>query len=285
MCSLMDIYRSISTSHLGNGTTTLFWKDFWHDGELMCDKLPHLYSFVLEEDSSVANMASLEDPSTAFALPLSTEAYSEYEYSRELLNAYPLDPTKEDRRSFTWGNDRYTSARFYKFIFESSICDPSYNSIWKSKCLPKLKVFLWLLYYDRLNTKDLMVRKHWVLEDGPACPLCTTGVVETRDHLFFGCSFAADCWNLVGIDWDLQRPILDRIRRAQSSFNGACFLEIFACAVWNIWKVRNELIFQNIQPSHGRWKGKFRADLLLHQFRVKKALVLPLLQWISDLSS
>jgi hypothetical protein len=32
------------------------------------------------------------------------------------------------------------------------------NAIWKSKSLPKIKVFLWLLMINRLNTRDLMLR-------------------------------------------------------------------------------------------------------------------------------
>jgi hypothetical protein len=31
--------------------------------------------------------------------------------------------------------------------------------IWKSKCTPKIKTFFWLLANDRLNTKDMLIRK------------------------------------------------------------------------------------------------------------------------------
>jgi hypothetical protein len=42
--------------------------------------------------------------------------------------------------------------------------------------------------------------------------------------------------------WCNSSPIPERILLAKSNFIGPCFFEIFACAAWNIWKVRNDLI-------------------------------------------
>ena len=81
-----------------------------------------------------------------------------------LLQNYTLITSEYDTKSFVWGSNSYTAAKFYNFAFAQVQCDVGFNSIWKSKCLPKLKVFLWLLYYDRLNTLDLMTRKHWQVE-------------------------------------------------------------------------------------------------------------------------
>ena len=280
--SLIHIYRSFTKSRVGNGETTLFWKDFWHKDVILCEHFPHLYSFVLEEDSSVADMVRLVNPNDAFALPLSSQAYEELEASRMLLSAHPFDANQLDTRSFTWGNDSYSAARYYKFVFGSLPCPREFTAIWKSKCLPKLKVFLWLLLHDRLNTKDLMTRKHWTIDGGPACSMCSSGDIETRDHLFFECSFASSCWDSIGISWDLQRGLVDRIYLSKTIFSGACFWEVFACSAWNIWKARNDYIFNLAQPSLGAWMAKTRADLLLHQYRVKGAHVQPLLLWIRD---
>ena len=156
------------------------------------------------------------------------------------------------------------------------------NYIWKSRCLPKLKVFLWLLLKDRLNTKDLMVRKHWHVEGGHSCVLCDDDVLETRDQLFFTCPFANRCWDTIHIDFENIGHIHSRILKTKSDFTGPCFMEIFATAAWNIWKARNELIFQGLQASLSRWRIHFQSDLLLHQHRVKTALVQPLLEWVQN---
>ena len=157
--------------------------------------------------------------------------------------------------------------------------DLALNSIWKSRSLPMLKVFAWLLMHDRLNTRDLMLRKNWHLNTGPDCVLCDSAVIESRDHLFFECVFAQQCWNTLDIHWDCTLPFTDRFAQAKSSFVGPCFMEVVACAAWNIWK-RNDLIFQGQHASFGRWRVRFQSDLLLHRFRVKSALVQPLVDWL-----
>ena len=183
------------------------------------------------------------------------------------------DSVHNDSHSFVWGNGEYTSAKYYKFIFAGVPQNTTLQSIWKSKALPKLKVFDWLLLLDRLNTKDLMLRKCWHLEDGSDCVLCDQTTLETRDHLFFDCTFARRCWEAIGLSWNTNIAIFPRMEHARHLFDGPCFLEVFSCVTWNIWKVRNDLIFREIQPSFGRWKTTFQGDLILHQYRVRESMV------------
>jgi hypothetical protein len=198
----------------------------------------------------------------------------------QIIDGLVINVDAHDSRVFIWGTSSYSSAKYYKFIFAQFPQDQALNSIWKSKCLPKLRVFTWLLVHDRLNTKDIMQRKNWHIEDGPACILCANDELETRDHLFFNCTFAHECWTTIGIVWDSNLPISDRIIIARAAFRGPCFMEIFACAAWNIWKERNDFIFNHQPHSLNRWKVRFQSDLLLHQYRVKAAMVQPLLEWI-----
>jgi hypothetical protein len=57
-------------------------------------------------------------------------------------------------------------------------------------------------------------------------------------------------------------------------------MEVVACAAWNIWRVRNDFIFQDQASSFGQWRVGFSSDLMLHQFKVKGALVQPLIDWL-----
>jgi hypothetical protein len=105
--------------------------------------------------------------------------------------------------------------------------------------MPKFKAFEWLLLMDRLNTKNIMTRRNWQVEGGN-CVLCNIQQEETRDHLFFDCAFAKQCWEFLDIQWDLVAPIFTRISLADSNFNGPCFMEVISCASWNIWKEQND---------------------------------------------
>ena len=57
--------------------------------------------------------------------------------------------------------------------------------LWKSRCTMKIKVFGWLLFFDRLNTKDLLIHRHWrsPLDDN-LCVICNEYVYEDRLHFF-----------------------------------------------------------------------------------------------------
>jgi hypothetical protein len=278
--SLVGDYRSISKSQIGNGSSTLFWKDFWQCEINLCDKFPRLFSYALNEDLTVADFAHSPDATSLFSLPLSVQAFEELEQVQQIMENLVIDPSTHDSRVFVWGSNQYTSAKYYKFLFARLPQDPALNSVWRSKCLPKLRVFAWLLIQDRLNTKDIMQRKNWHVEGGTTCVLCTNSILESRDHLFFQCSFAQECWGSVGIQWDNSLSISNRLLLARSMFMGPCFMEIFTCAAWNLWKERNDLIFKNQHVSMARWKVRFRSDLMLHQYRVKEAVVQPLIAWV-----
>jgi hypothetical protein len=53
----------------------------------------------------------------------------------------------------------------YKLNFEHIQATLFSPWIWKSKCTPKIKSFFWLLANDRLNTKDMLIRKNFNLNE------------------------------------------------------------------------------------------------------------------------
>jgi hypothetical protein len=218
---------------------------------------------------------------SVFALPMSVEAFQEWQEVARLIGNTPIHAHLPDIRSFVWGNT-YTPSKFYNFLFARLPKDKVLNAIWKSKALPKLKVFAWLLFMDRLNTLDIMQRKHWYVESGYACSMCPVGILESSHHLFFRCDFAMQCWAFLGIQWTTNGLFFEIFDAAKANFTGPCFFEVFACATWNIWKTRNDRIFKHIPASLDRWKTGFQNDLLLHRYRVKTAKVQPLVEWLTS---
>jgi hypothetical protein len=280
--SFVDDYRSITTCQIQDGSSTLFWKDFWTEGGLLCHKYPRLFSYVIDEDVSVLRMTQTERLDSIFVLPLSVEAFQEWQEITHLVSTVSLSEHRSDQRTFVWGS-KYTPSKFYNFLFAQLVRDVALNAIWKSRALPKLKVFVWLLFWDRLNTRDIMQRKHWHIDSGYECELCMSNTLETSQHLFLYCDFARQCWDFLHIQWDASLDLKQNFVAARSSFSGPCFFEVFACAAWNIWKARNDLVFNNIPSSLARWKVGFQSDLLLHRYKVKQVVIQPLVAWISSL--
>jgi hypothetical protein len=263
---LVEDYRSVTQCSVGSGTSVLFWKDFWREGELLCDKFHRLFSYVLNEDMSVAKISMIQNLISCFVLPLSVEAYDKFQQVSQLIADHLTDSSAQDQRVFVWGSSKYAASKFYNLMFAQLPKDPALNAIWKSRSMPKLKVFAWLLMLDHLNTRELMIRKNWHLDSGPECVLRDEILIESRDHLYFDCSLAQQCWEDIGIQWDTSLQFTDRFIQSRRNYVGPCFLEVMVCVAWNIWEERNDYIFQGEQPSIGRWRVRFQNDLRIFPF-------------------
>jgi hypothetical protein len=136
--NLIDIYRGITSSQIGNGDIVLFWKDHWNTDQLLCDRFPRLFSFALNEDTSVAQFIRSEDQFQFFALPLSVQAYEELSALLNITREIHSDPSSLDERTFYWSSTQYSSSKYYKFIFQGLPNNRALGCIWKSKSLPKL---------------------------------------------------------------------------------------------------------------------------------------------------
>ena len=155
--------------------------------------------------------------------------------------------------------------------------------IWRSSCTMKIKVFAWMLIMDRLNTKDMVERRHWHMDDGVFCLLCSLRTRETRNHLFFECNFSVRIWNYLQITWSPGNDMSDIVLQAKQDFAKPFFTEVVFVACWNIWIIRNAKVFRHERQSFNKWRSAFIHDILLMQHRVKARYKEELLKWISFL--
>jgi len=84
--------------------------------------------------------------------------------------------------------------------------------IWKTKCVPRVKFFAWLLLNDRLNTRNILRRRKKFLEERYNCALCQEVVEEMAEHLFFNFSSIVCRRFYQGIFWEENANIHLRCR-------------------------------------------------------------------------
>ena len=172
---------------------------------------------------------------------------------------------------------------FYSFMHSTLSFNPLLLWIWKSSCTMKIKVFAWMLIMDRLNTKDMVERRHWHLDDGVNCVLCLLLTRETRNQLFFECNFSVRIWNYLQISWPPGEDMSTIVMQAKQDFDKPFFTEVVFVACWNIWIIRNAKVFRNERASFNKWRFAFRQDISLMQHRIRAAYKDDLLKWISYL--
>jgi hypothetical protein len=90
----------------------------------------------------------------------------------------------------SFGSATYTSKIFYMLNFAFMQPSRHFRLIWKTKCVMKIKVFIWLLFSDRLNTRDMLDRRKCApLNADLICFLCSLQQRETFVYLFFSMPF------------------------------------------------------------------------------------------------
>ncbi|CAN1793057.1 Putative ribonuclease H protein At1g65750 [Linum perenne] len=120
--------------------------------------------------------------------------------------------------------------------------------LWHLKLPPKIQFFLWRVCRNALPTKLSLFRRN--CGSTSFCVTCNAEE-ETVEHLLFHCAVSRSFWQLVAPA--IQCPqvhdsISSWFTRIASSVSSITATEIGFTA-WYIWKMRNEVIFQDISPS------------------------------------
>lgn len=278
---LADDWRGLTKCVVGSGFSVLFWEDLWL-GSVISASFPRLYSFARDKQASVNEIMSLPSLADGLHLPLSEEAFQEYNDLMILLTDINLND-QPDSWIYKFNKGNYTPKSFYGLHFAAVPNHGPSKLIWKSKCMSKHKVFAWLVLHDRINTKDMMLRRQWKVTDNNDCVLCHAHVLEDRNHLFFECQYSARIWAYLQFDWSGD-TIPQCLSTAKKGFPGPCFAEVLILACWNIWKQRNGWIFKNIRPSFRGWKAGFVSDMTLLMHRLKRSVVPFVDLWLKNLS-
>jgi hypothetical protein len=126
---MFELYRQVTHCKIGSGETILFWSDNWNDG-VIDDIFPRLSSF-----------AELRTLQHILAGVVTSDDNDQWFITSN--KSGPFSPSQVYRLSF-----HHISSHF-----------PS-QWIWKSKCTSKHKFFAWLILHDRINTKDMLRRRH-----------------------------------------------------------------------------------------------------------------------------
>jgi hypothetical protein len=175
---------------MNSGVTVLFWTDLW-SLEILSTKWPYLFTFAKDISISVKNVIATEEFPSLFHLPLSAQAMEEYQQFLSLVQETQVSLEK-DKWTVTVAAPGYQVSSMYRDLMKQGPVLPIISWLWKTCCQDKHKVFFWLLFQNRLNTRAMLQRKRFFLPDY-TCIMCNGSALETRDHLFFSCPFAESC--------------------------------------------------------------------------------------------
>lgn len=153
---------------------------------------------------------------------------------------------------------QYSAKSFYATYMGGGKTSWGFPEIWKCKIPATVKIFVFLTLQDRILTQDRLQIFHIPFRQG--CHMCKNSVLETGVHLLFFCPYARQVWALLAARLNLSLLIsgvriedvwcCSREGRGSRSTKEWCLW--FSCALWHIWKQRNERVFRNqeMSPKH-----------------------------------
>ncbi|KAF2584788.1 hypothetical protein F2Q70_00036845 [Brassica cretica] len=124
--------------------------------------------------------------------------------------------------------------------------------IWKAQLLPKIQLFLWKVMQNAVPTSENL-QKRGLLKNTNSI---RCGERETTVHLFFHCHFAQRVWELAL--WSSPANLTQALsfgEKLVASYQRINLppvgtnINLFPWIVWNLWIVRNQLLFENMTFS------------------------------------
>lgn len=172
----------------------LVWEKYYSNGNISMrlNRISPWCKKILSLNSLFKDIARVTLGQDHFNLPLSEQAYEQLDNLISLSNVVDNKGIIKDSWSFSWGSHLFSVKKTYKRIMGSKSAHIIIKWLWRSSTQLKHKVFFWLLFNNRLNRRELLQKKNFIL-DSYDCEMCIWQKMEYAGHLFFRYSFARRC--------------------------------------------------------------------------------------------
>jgi hypothetical protein len=269
---------------VNSGRTVAFWIDDWTDIGRLKEAFPILYTYAKDGNCTVKSQFRGDDWELELHNTLSTTAQLQLVALLTYLHANhtQLDDVPDNRLLVTTGK-RPTTKAYYRLLCDHGVRWLPNEWIWTTTVPHRHKIFLWIAFHGRLNTNENMTKKKWCHDAG--CDLCPA--TESIHHITLHCKFSHWVWD----DWLLSAAaaqatsIAQFVQDIQTTQQGAAAKAwpiCFAAGMLNLWKMRNDRIFNGKQACRRQLRWSVAHDIELWANRSPK-LQTELLMWASKL--
>lgn len=139
-------------------------------------------------------------------------------------------------------NGKYSVKSFYQQINFGGVVSVIGDCFWKIKCPQNIHVFIWLVVYNKVLTRDNLAKRRQV--DDATCLFCDEP--ESVKHLFFECVVASHIWAFVSEAFNINAPtsLDDVVAIWRMHKNKPVLCMVTAASLWSLWTLRNDFCFQ-----------------------------------------
>lgn len=180
---LSPLFNTSTFWNLGNGNLCSLWYNKWSLDIVNspCIAFPTLFSFVVDQEATIAQFLQHEAWVHEYRAPLSSDGFLKLMQLNNILEATTLT---DEEDTIIWrrtSNGIFIAKSAYNSLSFGGIKDFSASIIWNTKAPLSAKIFMWLASRGKILTADNLIRKGW--PHPPSCPLCNREP-EIAIHLF-----------------------------------------------------------------------------------------------------
>lgn len=264
---------------IGDGRTTAFWKDYWTNNGRLYLCFPTLFTFAINQNCTVSSQSVDNNWVIELHPVLSQQAATEHQALLQLLSEQHLTQGTLDRRVLASTMTDVTTSGIYKILSTHGLKWKAADFTWLKSILHRYRIFLWLAFKGKLNTKDNMTVKKWTIN--PHCDICPA--LETIDHIILRCKAADYLWTKIGLSSEAtsSKDMLEFVEKvsAHSVSHHNVWPICFAACVHTLWTMRNKRIFQNTESGNTTMQRQIREYIDLWSYRSKPEQQDSLSQW------
>ena len=188
---------------VGDGERIRFWEDLWWGDQPLGLRYSKLFRVVTTKNILISSILSSARP---FSLNFNFRCNLldvEIEDLQSLMRSFDclhLSPLASNARPWSLSSlGLFIVKSFFlalSHLFYSSPVFPT-NFVWKSQVPFKVKSFVWLVTYKKLNTNDLLqLRRPYKAFSSDIYKLCMKHG-ESADHLFLHYSLTMGLWHIL----------------------------------------------------------------------------------------
>ncbi|KAL4585499.1 hypothetical protein LXL04_010120 [Taraxacum kok-saghyz] len=241
---------------LGDGKRTRFWLDHWIGNRPLAEEVPRLFALESEPEVAVFHRNIVEKIFGAFVMePRRGVSNAQWEKLQSLMQGVAFHEAPDRYEWELEGSGAYSVASARLHIDSVVLGDSGVMTRWNKLVPRKLNILMWRVLRDRiptrLNLRDKGIDLHSVL-----CPGCDV-IGESTRHLFVTCIAFSPIWHRMAMWWGVPTPSVLSVDALVRWADGVTlnreakmvFDAVIIVAFWNIWSVRNKLVFDSNPKS------------------------------------
>jgi hypothetical protein len=260
---MRDLAKKFLKYEVGDGKDIHMWLDNWHPAGALIEK--YGYRIVYDAHSRLeARLSSVISNGNWNWRPARSNDLVDIQARLPEVRIGTIDkPIWSGSRSNT-----YVSSDTWEMLRSRNSNVDWWHLVWFPLAIPKQAFILWLAMRNSLTTGDRLMQ--WGFQGNTLCESCRNSL-ESRDHLFFECSFSFRIWRNALSRCNVSNPPnawIDILRLGGSDWkkktmHGNLCRLVLSSSVYHLWK-NSFFFFFFIQIRENREREKTTKEGLCH---------------------